>query len=201
VHESRLPAAISLKLVWAEMCLTSTAKSEVLQEEYQLVSSTSVVFSHDRGANVLQIAASAISTASPSVSTTSSALSSSNLATISSPATVQTLSASSSTPSSTTPPSKSNGRTKTIALAVSIPIAVIALLAAGFLLYRYRKGRRGRVPEKAEFLELPSEKREQTVTSELAAEQKYRHDPAELPANKKRASAVELPGHEVGKGD
>jgi beta-lactamase regulating signal transducer with metallopeptidase domain len=182
------------------MCSRSTAKSEVLQEEYQLVSSTSAVFSHGRGANVVRTAASAISTASPSVSTTSSALTSSIIATTSSLAIVQTLSASSSTPSSTTSPSKSNGRTRTIALAISIPIAVIAFLAASFLLYRYRKSRRGRASENAEVLELPSEKRGQTVTSELAAEQKHRHDPAELPANKKRSSAVELPGHEVGKG-
>jgi hypothetical protein len=60
-------------------------------------------------------------------------------------------------------------------------------------------GRRDRASQTAGVVELSGEKGGQTVTSELAVEQKHRYDPAELPANKGRPSAVELPGHEVEK--
>jgi hypothetical protein len=140
-------------------------------------------------ANVRLTAASASSTAASSLSITSSVL----ISSISTSATIQTLSASSLTPSSTPSSSSSNGRTRTIALAVSIPIAVIALLAAAFLLYRYRKGPRARELGSTEVVELSSEKGGRAEASELAVVEKHRHAPAELPTNQKRTSVVELP--------
>jgi hypothetical protein len=95
------------------------------------------------------------------------------------------------------PATSSNGRTRTIALAVSIPLVVIALLIAAFFFYRHKKARKGRAPDNTVFMELPSEKVGQTVASELAVNEKHRYAPAELEAKRKRTSAVELPGHQV----
>jgi hypothetical protein len=152
-------------------------------------SATSAVFVHNIDANVRLTAASASSTAASSLSITSSVL----ISSISTSATIQTLSASSLTPSSTPSSSSSNGRTRTIALAVSIPIAVIALLAAAFLFYRYRKGPRARELGSTEVVELSSEKGGRAEASELAVVEKHRHAPAELPTNQKRTGAMELP--------
>jgi N-methylhydantoinase A/oxoprolinase/acetone carboxylase beta subunit len=72
-------------------------------------------------------------------------------------------------------------------------VTVIALLVAAFFFYRYRKIRRGRALENANFIEQSSEKGGHVV--ELPVVEEYRNQPVELPGKKKRVSAVELPGH------